>query len=378
MTKPAKDPLAIYVHWPFCARICPYCDFNVYKGAQDEDLSSAIVADLHHWRDWSGPRKVTSIHFGGGTPSLMRAENVEAVIKAVDALWDLSSSAEIGLEANPGDQDQSRWQGFAAAGVNRLSLGVQSFDDRTLKFLGRDHSGKDAKEACHLAQEIFPNVSLDLIFGVAGFDGSKDLSTAIELGPQHLSTYQLTIEEGTAFHRAEQRGQARAVNSDSSAVIFENIQAGLSAAGYSRYEVSNWSRPGFESRHNLAYWRGQDYVGVGPGAHGRLTSSGIRYATTAHMKPGLYKTQVKDGGTGIEDKEILSRQDWAAEYLMMGLRISEGISIAEYESLSGAPLPSQSIISLTSDDYLSLENDRLFATEKGRAVLDHITGQLLA
>jgi len=252
------DKLAVYIHWPYCARICPYCDFNVYKRKKDKTLLPAILADLKHWREISGPREITSIHFGGGTPSLMTPPQIEAVIDSVNSLWGLGD-VEIALEANPHEMNAANWHGYRAAGLNRMSLGVQSFHDGALSFLGRDHDGKAARAALDMALEIFPNVSADLIFGWAGqsqADLTADLSVLLQAGVQHISTYQLTIEDGTAFAKAETRGQKRAVDPDMSADFYDYVRDTLKSSGFHHYEVSNFAKPNYQSQHNLAYWRG--------------------------------------------------------------------------------------------------------------------------
>ncbi len=373
----APTPLAVYIHWPYCSRICPYCDFNVYKGAENADLVKAIISDLEYWRQESGARELNSIHFGGGTPSLMRGQDVGRLLETVDSLWGLPASIEIGLEANPNDFNQTRWSDFAAAGVNRLSLGVQSFEDRALQFLGREHDGNTARNVTEQALDIFQNVSVDLIYGLYGHDLSRDTERAIATGIQHISTYQLTIEDGTAFHRAEQRGQIKAVDSDKSATEFEAFRDALMADGFDRYEISNWARPGFESCHNLAYWRGYDYVGVGPGAHGRLTEDGHRKATIAQMRPDVYIAAVDRLGSGVDQVENLSPEDWAAEYVMMGLRTREGLSLERLGRIADAPLDGSSLQMLLDEGFLSKSATRLAATNKGRDVLDYITGKLL-
>lgn len=370
---PEQPPLAIYVHWPYCARICPYCDFNVYKGAENAELVQAILKDLRHWRDWSGPREINSIHFGGGTPSLMSVDDIAAIVKTVDELWGLPDGTEVGLEANPSDANRVIWDGYKKAGINRLSLGVQSFDDEALSFLGRNHDRRAAKVSIEMAMSVFANVSMDLIYGLAGYDTSSDADRAVAMGVHHISTYQLTIEDGTAFYKAEQRGEARAIDRDASADAFSTLSQTLKNGGYGRYEISNWARPGFESQHNLAYWRGYDYVGVGPGAHGRLTEAGQKIATTAFMKPMDYI----NAASGIEFREVLSQSERANEYLMMGMRTHEGISVSQYEKLAGDPLPSDILANLVETDFLRLNDDRLIATEQGRDVLDYITGKLL-
>lgn len=373
------DKLAIYIHWPYCARICPYCDFNVYKRREDDQLLPAILADLKHWRDLSGPRDVTSIHFGGGTPSLMTPAQVNKVIETVDTLWS-ASNIEIALEANPHEMNVEDWQGYRGAGLNRLSLGIQTFDNNALRFLGRDHDSQTARDALDLAMKIFPSVSADLIFGWTGQTQqglSEDLSILVKSGLPHVSTYQLTIEEGTAFAKAESRGQSKAVSSDSSADLYDQVRDTLIRSGLTHYEVSNFAKPSHQSQHNLAYWRGLDYVGVGPGAHGRITLDGSRHATTAHLTPRNYTEAVLNSGTGIESQEKLSGPDAAAEYLLMGLRINEGVSLARFETLSGQTLNREELNHLIENGFLSLDDDRLWATDEGRLVLNAVTEGLL-
>ena len=373
------EKLAVYIHWPYCARICPYCDFNVYKRKKDTALLPAILADLEHWRDMSGPREISSIHFGGGTPSLMTAPQVGAIIDRVEKLWSLAD-IEIALEANPHEMDIDIWQDYRAAGLNRMSLGVQSFHNETLAFLGRDHDGEEARKALDLALEIFPSVSADLIFGGAGqsqADLASDLSILLGAGAPHISTYQLTIEDGTAFARAETRGQMRAVNADISADFYDYVRKTLTASTFDHYEVSNFAKTGHQSQHNLAYWRGWDYVGVGPGAHGRITDNGNRQATTTYLTPAAYAKAVTSTGTGIDAAEDLSSEAWASEYLLMGLRIEEGISISRYEALSGCTLNPSELNYLIEDALLRQEGDRLKTTANGRLVLNRVTERLL-
>ncbi|WP_017932313.1 radical SAM family heme chaperone HemW [Robiginitomaculum antarcticum] len=377
-------PLAVYIHWPYCARICPYCDFNVYKskGAGGDDLVTAILADLRQWREMSGPRALTSIHFGGGTPSLMSDWQIGTLITACGDLWTAADTLEIGLEANPDDADAALWQGYRAAGVNRLSLGIQSFDDQVLSFLGRNHDGAAATEALDMACRIFDNVSADLIFGHDGQsapDWAADLDAALAFPITHLSAYQLTIEPGTAFGRAAQRGKTLDVNEDMSAQLYELTEARLGAAGFTHYEISNYARPMASqaqnrSAHNMAYWTGVDYVGAGPGAHGRLTTDAGRIATTAHMTPGAYINAVAATGSGILDTEALSSDEVAEEYVMMGLRIAEGFDAA-HPYLNGRHFD---MAELSAADLIETKNGRIMATDKGRLVLNEVTRQLLA
>ena len=374
------EPLAVYIHWPYCARICPYCDFNVYKQKADEDLTPSIVSDLQGWHDWSGPREVSSIHFGGGTPSLMSAEDITKAIAQIKNLWGLSETCEIAIEANPHDADDPKWRAYREAGINRLSLGVQSFHDPALKLLGRDHDAEQARAALKLAVDIFPSVSLDIIFGWAGQSEAllnADLDIALSSGAQHISTYQLTIEEGTAFAKAEARGDIKAVDSDESADFYELVRLRLLAEGFEHYEVSNFAKPGHRSKHNLAYWQGRDYVGVGPGAHGRLTVEGVRYATVAEMRPKDYQDKVAAMGLGLAEKEALSPTAWAEEYLLMGLRIEEGVSLKRFEEISGEGLPKATINDFVENGLVSCVDDGLSVTSQGRLLLNAITEKLL-
>ncbi len=377
-----NDPtgLAVYIHWPYCSRICPYCDFNVYKARRDEALVQAICDDLVGHGQWTGNRTVTSIHFGGGTPSLLNPKDIQTIIETLGKVWSLSTNIEIAMEANPTDYEANVWSSYSEVGVNRLSLGVQTFDDAGLTFLGRDHTGAQARQALSTALTIFPSVSLDLMFGWTGQTQDsldQDLSLALENRPQHLSTYQLTIEPNTAFGRAAIRGDMKAVDDDQSAAFYDHIARRLKDAGYDHYEVSNFAKAGYESRHNLSYWMGEDYVGVGPGAHGRITHDGNRYATIAEAKPHDYITRVETSGLGFAEKVNLSSEDRAEEYVMMGLRISDGLSLTQYKSLSGTPLNPTAMHNLIADGFLDQREDRLFATAKGRRVLNHITEKLL-
>ncbi len=394
-------PLAVYIHWPYCARICPYCDFNVYKSRaqnQETELLAAIVQDLTAWREMSGPREIISIHFGGGTPSLMTAAQIGQLIAQVESLWGISAQTEIALEANPSDANPTRWREYRAAGIGRLSLGIQSFDDDVLARLGRDHNGDASRAALALAMDIFPSVSADMIFGHSGqtlTHWQGELEQVLALAPHHISAYQLTIEPGTAFARAESRGQERAVDDEQSAALYEYALERLSTAGYSAYEVSNHAVTGHSSRHNLAYWQGLDYVGVGPGAHGRLlgrllrgrlthkaahgriAQKGAREATIAAKRPADYIKRVAQTGNGITRCERLSPEQCGQEYVMMGLRIRDGISLARFADYAGADLPRDVIAELSALGLIVHEGDNLRATDTGRLVLNTVSAQLL-
>lgn len=368
------DNIAVYVHWPYCARICPYCDFNVYKQREDEGLVTAICQDIAVQAKWLGDRNLTSVHFGGGTPSLLKADAVAHILTELGRYYEIERECEIAIEANPHDADRPKWKDYAEAGINRFSLGVQSFYDPALRLLGRDHNAHQAQEALTMAVNIFPSVSLDLIFGWAGQTGTllyQDLDIALKSGAQHISAYQLTIEDGTAFAKAEARGDVKSVDADQSADFYELIRERLISEGFEHYEVSNFARPGHRSRHNLTYWQGGDYMGVGPGAHGRLTQQGTRYATIASLRPDTYKT------TFVQDKTTLTPTQWAEEYLLMGLRIDAGISLSRFAEIGGRALDKALIESFIDQALVSCENDCLKTTAKGRLVLNRITERLL-
>ncbi len=385
MTPPGSlPPLAVYVHWPYCARICPYCDFNVVRargGAAPAALASAIVRDLAGQAAQIGPRRLSSIFFGGGTPSLMTPDQVGEVAAAARALWPSDEVVEITLEANPTDAEAGRFAGFAEVGVNRLSLGVQSLDDAALAFLGRNHDAAQARRALVAALAAFEQVSIDLIYARPGqslADWSRELAEAIALGPSHVSPYQLTIEPGTAFARAVARGAMSPVDEETGYGLYEITQRLLSDAGFDAYEVSNHAKgKAARSRHNLAYWRGRDYLGVGPGAHGRLGSSAGRVATATASRVGDYITRVEATGTGVADRTRLTAREAATERLLMGLRTGEGVAWSELAALAlgpGHPVVSD----LRAGGWLAVSAERVAATAKGRRVLDHLTGALAA
>ncbi len=376
----AAANLAIYIHWPYCTRICPYCDFNVYKAKKDERLVDAILDDLTNWRERSGPRRIVSIHFGGGTPSLLAAENIAQIIDHCEVLWGVGADTEIAIEANPNNYSKAEWAAAASAGINRLSLGVQSFHGEALSLLGRDHDAPAARQALENAVSLFRSVSVDLIFGWAGQTPAQwafDLDCAVDSGASHISTYQLTIEAGTAFDRMEARGQRKSVSETENLDFYQAAIQRLTQAGFEHYEVSNFGKPGHASRHNLAYWTGDDYVGVGPGAHGRLTIGGARVATIAAMRPEDYQTRVAETGSGIADEETLSPDSWAEESVLMGLRISRGLSLNGLAEKTGQRVNAARLAEFVNDGYLRLDGDRLSAAPKGRLVLNYITEKLL-
>lgn len=378
----APPPLGVYVHWPYCSRICPYCDFNVVRdrGRTDEQaaLADAIVADLVAQRDLTGPRALPSIFFGGGTPSLMDPAQVARVIDTAKALWTPAADLEISLEANPTDAEAGRFDALAAAGVARLSLGVQALDDAALALLGRNHDAASARRAIAVAARAFPRLSADLIYARPGQTTeawTRELSDLLAYGPEHVSPYQLTIEAGTAFDRAVGRGKLVVPDEDQAAALFETTQSVLEAAGFDAYEVSNHARgAAARSRHNLVYWRGHDYVGVGPGAHGRLTLEGGKLATTARRGIADYVRAVSETGVGFE-REALTPLEAAEERLLLGLRIDDGVAFAEVAVMGLSP-DAPKVKSLVEDGLLAEDRLRLRATRSGRLVLDRLTEAL--
>ena len=379
MTSPK---LGVYVHWPYCARICPYCDFNVFKDRKGDEptaLARAIVADLEAQAALTGPRELVSIFFGGGTPSLMDPAWAGEIVSAARRFWTPATDIEVTLEANPTDAEAQRFMAFAEAGVNRLSLGLQSLDDAALKFLGRNHDAASAIRAAQAAARAFPRLSIDLIYARPGQTPTawaNELRSAVDLGAEHLSPYQLTIEAGTAFDHAVRRGAFTPPDAETGAELFDSTQEVLQAAGFEAYEVSNHARgQAARSRHNLVYWTGEDYVGVGPGAHGRITAAGVRQATYAVAKPADYIARVAETGVGFATREALDPREIAQERLLSGLRITEGIARADVAALEIAP---ETIAHLIALGLLADDPERLRATPAGRLVLDRLTRELAA
>ena len=376
-------PLGVYVHWPYCARICPYCDFNVHRARGRETEAAALVRaildDLAAQAALTGPRTLASVFFGGGTPSLMDPAWAAEIVAAARRLWTPAPDLEVSLEANPTDAEAARFEAFAAAGVNRLSLGLQSLDDAALKFLGRNHDAAQGLRAAAAAARAFPRLSLDLIYARPGQTSqawATELREAIALGAEHLSPYQLTIEAGTAFHRAVGRGVFAPPGEDLAADLFETTQEVLEAAGFEAYEVSNHARgAAARAHHNLVYWRGCDYVGAGPGAHGRLTLGGAREATTAADRPADYIRRVAQTGVGFTSRETLSPAEAAEERLLGGLRIGEGVAFTEVAALGLQP-DHPTVRRMVGLGLLVDDDRRLRATSAGRRVLDRVTAEL--
>ena len=377
------SPLGLYVHWPYCARICPYCDFNVVRDRgrkiEQAHLVEAMLTDMRTQADLTGPRPLASIFFGGGTPSLMEPDAVARIIAQAKILWPSQDQLEISLEANPTDAERERFEGFAKAGVERLSLGLQSVSDASLKLLGRNHGADEALRAARTARDIFDRLSVDLIYALPGQspkDWADELAAAADLGADHISPYQLTIESGTAFDRAVRRGALVPPDDELGAVLYETTQTVLSQRGFDAYEVSNHAKgQAARSRHNLIYWRGEDYVGVGPGAHGRITVEGERVATFAAPKISDYRDQVEATGLGWESEQVLSPQEQAEERLLAGLRIDEGVSFNDLAALD-LTQDHHRVVQLVELGLITIDTNRLCATPQGRALLDAVTSVL--
>jgi len=376
-------PVAVYVHWPYCARICPYCDFNVVRdrGWRDEQavLVEAILTDLSAQATLLDDRPLASIFFGGGTPSLMRPHDVARVVERARALFPTSADVEITLEANSTDAEASHFAALKDAGVNRLSLGVQSLDDAALAFLGRNHSADEARRAIAVASAVFQRLSIDLIYALPGQSveaWTHALGEAVVMGFEHISPYQLTIEAATAFGRAFERGTLVPPDEDRAADLYEATQSILSATGFEAYEVSNHARgPQARSAHNMHIWRGGDYVGVGPGAHGRLTRDGVRTASVAHRNIGDYIQGVASGAPWSETTRLDTREA-AEERVLLGLRTVEGVAMADLEVL-GLTVTAEPVVGLVADGFVGICAGRLAATARGRPVLDTVLKALL-
>ncbi len=378
------DPgFGIYIHWPFCAAKCPYCDFNSHVRHQPVDqarFAAAFDREMATMRARTGGRNVDSIFLGGGTPSLMEPETVGAVLESVARYWTVPDGIEITLEANPSSVEAARFRGYRAAGVNRVSLGVQALNDADLRFLGRLHDVEGALHAIGLAREIFPRLSFDLIYARPHQtldQWAAELDRAIGYAADHLSLYQLTIEDGTRFQLLHEAGKFVMPEPDHAADLYKLTQEVTAARGLPAYEISNHARPGAESRHNLIYWRYGEYVGIGPGAHGRFVENGERIVTFTEKLPEAWLERVEARGHGITGGERLTRDEEADEFLLMGLRLAEGIDLARYESLSGRSLSSKRIAVLQEERLVApVGNSRLRATADGMIVLDAVVADL--
>ena len=375
----SPDPLALYIHWPFCVSKCPYCDFNshVRDGVDQARWRAALLADLAHEAALTPGRRIGSIFFGGGTPSLMPPVTVAALIEAADRHWGLAPDCEITLEANPSSVEAARFADVAAAGVNRVSLGLQSLDNAALGFLGRAHSVAEGLGALGTAQAAFARVSFDLIYALPGQSLSaweRELARALSFGTGHLSLYQLTIEPGTRFATLAAKGELTIPDADAAADLFETTRGMTAAAGLPAYEISNHARPGEESRHNLTYWRYRDYVGVGPGAHGRRGG----HATFRRKKPENWLSAVDRNGHGIEAEDALVPAEQAVEALLMGLRLREGVDLSRVEAFGALPLDRPRADRLVQQGLLARDGTRLRATDAGMPVLEAMLREIVA
>src|SRR5579872_4520923 len=376
---------AVYVHWPFCLAKCPYCDFNshVRNAPVDEArFVNAFRAEIRHRAAMAPGRTAQSIFFGGGTPSLMRPQTVQAVIDAVAEAWTLAPDAEITLEANPTSVEAERFRGYRSAGVNRLSIGVQALNDADLKALGRRHTVAEALGAVKLAAALFPRFSFDLIYGRPGQGAAawrRELAEALGYVGDHVSLYQLTIEPDTMFERLRDAGKLKLQDEELSLALFQTTREVTYARGLPAYEVSNHARPGGESRHNLIYWRYGEYAGVGPGAHGRLVTAKGRLAQETERHPEMWLTQVETEGHGVVESIALSREEQGDEFLLMGLRLSEGVDPRAFEKVSGRAIDPDRIRSLIEDGFLERdERGRIRVTAMGAPLLDTVVADVAA
>ena len=378
-----KLPVAIYIHWPFCRSKCPYCDFNshVRETIDEARWRQAYLTELDTFATKTAGRPVASVFFGGGTPSLIRPETTAAILDHVAARWPLAADLEVTLEANPSTAEAARFRGFRAAGVDRLSIGAQALDDDALRFLGRGHSAAEARAAVALATLIFPRFSFDLIWGWPGHELAawrRQLGEALAMAGEHLSAYQLTIEPGTAFWREG----VPAAGEDTGVALYEITQESLVGAGLPAYEISNHARPGGECRHNLAVWCGADYVGIGPGAHGRLSRDGRTDATRAIRAPEKWLAKVESCGTGLAERVPLTAGERREELLLLGLRLTQGVLREDFRALTGVEpeeaVDRAALARLVEGGFIESDAVGLRATPAGRLRLNAVLAQLLA
>jgi putative oxygen-independent coproporphyrinogen III oxidase len=381
----AQAAFGVYVHWPFCLSKCPYCDFNshVRHAAIDEArFASAFAREIQMTAARLPGREVTSIFLGGGTPSLMQPQTVGAILDAIGKHWRVAPDVEVTLEANPTSVEAARFAGYRAAGVNRVSLGVQALDDDSLKALGRMHSAREALDAVAIARNAFDRYSFDLIYARPDQTPqmwAAELRQAIGEAAEHLSLYQLTIEEGTPFFGLHAAGKLKTPDEALARALYDVTEEICTRHGLPAYEISNHARPGAECRHNLVYWRGQEYAGIGPGAHGRLDINGIRHATATEKRPEAWLMRVEANGHGIVTDDGLNSEERADEFLLMGLRLAEGIDPKRYAALAGRSLDPDRIALLREEGAITVDSDgRLRVTQAGFPVLDAVVADLAA
>lgn len=372
----------LYIHWPFCQAKCPYCDFNSHVAATIDEprWERAFLAEIDRCAELTDGRVLGSVFFGGGTPSLMAPRTVHAILERVRRRWRVANDLEVTLEANPTSVEAGRFAGYADAGVNRVSLGVQALDDGDLRRLGRLHTAAEARAAFEIARAQFARVSFDLIYArqdQAPAAWRSELRTALAMAVDHLSLYQLTVEPGTAFAARHAAGKLAGLPDEDRAVaLWEITQEACAEAGLPAYEISNHAREGAQSRHNLVYWRYGDYAGIGPGAHGRLTLGGQRHATETHRMPARWLGAVETAGHGETARVPISARDQAEEYALLAMRLTEGLDRARLEALRGAPIPEEALDALRQDGLVESTGPRIFATDRGRLLLDHLIARL--
>jgi putative oxygen-independent coproporphyrinogen III oxidase len=380
-----KDAFGVYLHWPFCLSKCPYCDFNshVRHAPIDEDrFARAFAREIESTAARTPGREVSSIFLGGGTPSLMRPQTVGAILDAIAKHWRVAEGAEVTLEANPTSVEATRFSGYRAAGVNRVSLGVQALDDASLKALGRLHTAREALDAVAIARSAFDRYSFDLIYARPDQTPqmwADELKLAISEAAEHLSLYQLTIEEGTPFFGLHAAGKLKTPDEATARALYDVTQEVCAAHGLPSYEISNHARAGAECQHNLVYWRGEEYAGIGPGAHGRLDVDGSRHAVATEKRPEAWLMRVEETGHGVVTDDVLNSEERADEFLLMGLRLTEGIDPQRYTALSGRALDPRRIAVLREEGAITVDaSGRLRVTQSGFPVLDAVVADLAA
>jgi putative oxygen-independent coproporphyrinogen III oxidase len=385
LTAAEQKAFGVYVHWPFCLSKCPYCDFNshVRHAAIDQErFARGFAREIETTAERVPGREVTSIFLGGGTPSLMAPQTVGAILDAIGKHWRVAPDAEVTLEANPTSVEATRFAGYRAAGVSRVSLGVQALDDASLKMLGRLHSAREALDAVAIARRSFARYSFDLIYARPDQTPAMwtdELKLAIAEAAEHLSLYQLTIEEGTPFFGLHAAGKLKTPDEAVARALYDVTQEVCAQHGLAAYEISNHARPGAECQHNLVYWRGEEYAGIGPGAHGRLDINGARHATATDKRPETWLMRVEANGHGVMTDERLNSVERADEFLLMGLRLAEGIDPKRYAALAGRPLDPRRIAILREEGAIAVEADgRLRVTQAGFPVLDAVVADLAA
>jgi putative oxygen-independent coproporphyrinogen III oxidase len=385
LSRADADAFGVYVHWPFCLSKCPYCDFNSHvrhTAIEQDRYARAFAQEIATTAERIGPREVTSIFLGGGTPSLMQPATVGAILDAIGQHWHVAGDVEVTLEANPTSVEATRFAGYRAAGVNRVSLGVQALDDASLKMLGRLHTAQEAMDAVKIARTAFDRYSFDLIYARPDQTPqmwSDELTRAIGEAAEHLSLYQLTIEEGTPFFGLHAAGKLKTPGEGLARTLYDVTQEICAKHGLPAYEISNHARPGAECRHNLVYWRGQEYAGVGPGAHGRLDIGNRRHATATDKSPEAWLMRVEANGHGVMTDDDLNSEERADEFLLMGLRLAEGIDPKRYAAISGRTLDPNRIALLREEGAIAVDADgRLRVTQEGFPVLDAVVADLAA